>query len=159
MGNEFVGVIKAVGSKVQDFKAGQRVLARNPIDNIGAFAEKIVINQNAVAKVPTYLTDEETATIPLTALTAIQAFEKLDAQDGQTLFISGGSGSFGDMTIPLDVACGLKVITTGNAQSKQRLIKLGVEQFIDYRTEDYQKMIHDVDLVIDTLGGNELQIN
>lgn len=82
MGNEFVGVIKAVSSKVQDFKVGQRILARNPIDNIGAFAEEIVINQNAVAKVPTYLTDEEATPIPLTALTPMQAFEKLDAQDG-----------------------------------------------------------------------------
>lgn len=48
-----------------------------------------------------------------------------------------GADSFSAMTIPLAVARGLKVITTGNEQSKQRLIKLGVEQFIDYRTEDY----------------------
>ncbi len=156
LGNEFVGIVKQTGTAVQKFQSGDRVYARTPLDNMGAFAEEIVINEQAVAKVPDYLTDEEAAAVPLTALTAMQAFDLLDAKAGQTLFISGGSGSFGAMAIPLAVARGLKVITTGAGARKAALLDMGVSQFIDYRTEDYTKLVKDVDLVIDTLGGEEV---
>lgn len=156
LGNEFVGIVKQTGSAVQKFQPGDRVYARTPLDNMGAFAEEIVINEQAVAKVPDYLTDEEAAAVPLTALTAMQAFDLLDAKAGQTLFISGGSGSFGAMAIPLAVSRGLKVITTGSPVRKAALLDMGVSQFIDYRTEDYTKLVKDVDLVIDTLGGEEV---
>ena len=156
LGNEFVGIVKQSGAAVQKFQPGDRVYARTPLDNMGAFAEEIVINEQAVAKVPDYLTDEEAAAVPLTALTAMQAFDLLDAKAGQTLFISGGSGSFGAMAIPLAVARGLKVITTGAGARKAALLDMGVSQFIDYRTEDYTKLVKDVDLVIDTLGGEEV---
>lgn len=156
LGNEFVGIVKQAGSAVKNFQAGDRVYARTPLDNMGAFAEEIVISEQAVAKVPDYLTDEEAAAVPLTALTAMQAFDLLGAKAGQTLFISGGSGSFGAMAIPLAVARGLKVITTGSGAKKEELLALGASQFIDYRKEDYTKLVKDVDLVIDTLGGEEL---
>lgn len=156
LGNEFVGTVEQVGKNVKNFKAGERVYARNPIDNIGAFAEKVVINQAAIAKVPTYLTDQEAASIPLTALTAMQALELLDAQPGQTLFISGGTGSFGAMAIPIAVAKGLKVITSGSPRNRQRVEQLGVSRFIDYTSEDYSQELSRIDLVIDTLGGKEL---
>lgn len=156
LGNEFVGIVKQTGDAVQKFQPGDRVYARTPLDNMGAFAEEIVINEQAVAKVPDYLTDEEAAAVPLMALTAMQAFDLLAAKAGQTLFISGGSGSFGAMAIPLAVARGLKVITTGAGARKAALLDMGVSQFIDYRTEDYTKLVKDVDLVIDTLGGEEV---
>ena len=156
LGNEFVGIVKQTGDAVQKFQPGDRVYARTPLDNMGAFSEEIVINEQAVAKVPDYLTDEEAAAVPLMALTAMQAFDLLAAKAGQTLFISGGSGSFGAMAIPLAVARGLKVITTGAGARKAALLDMGVSQFIDYRTEDYTKLVKDVDLVIDTLGGEEV---
>lgn len=156
MGNEFVGTVVKIGKNVSKFKVGERVYARNPLDNIGSFAEEIVINQAAVAKVPAYLTDEEAAAVPLTALTAMQALDLLKAKAGQTLFISGGTGSFGAMAIPIAVARGLKVITTGNAKKRAEVERLGVSRFIDYKTEDYTKTIADVDLVIDTVGGTEI---
>ncbi|WP_288747903.1 alcohol dehydrogenase catalytic domain-containing protein [uncultured Lactobacillus sp.] len=67
LGNEFVGIVKQAGSAVKKFQAGDRVYARTPLDNMGAFAEEIVISEQAVAKVPDYLTDEEAAAVPLTA--------------------------------------------------------------------------------------------
>lgn len=156
LGNEFVGIVEEVGTKVREFKVGDRVFARSPLDNIGAFAEEVVVNKDALAKVPPYLTDAEAAAIPLTALTAMQALDTLDAQAGQSLFIAGGTGSFGAMAIPLAVAMGLKVITSGNGKHRQRMLKMGVSQFIDYQQEDYLKTVSDVDLVIDTVGESEL---
>ena len=89
MGNEFVGIIEKVGLEVTKFKIGDRIFARNPVDNIGAFAQKIVINEKAGAKVPEYLSDQEAAAVPLTALTAMQVFQLLNLKAGQTLFNSG----------------------------------------------------------------------
>lgn len=156
LGNEFVGVVQQVGKNVAEFKVGDRVYGRNPLNNIGAFAEELVVNQSAIAHVPEYLTDQEAASVPLTALTAIQALEVLQAHPGQTLFISGGTGSFGAMAIPIAVARGLKVITSGSPQNQQRVEQLGVSKFIDYTKEDYTKVLSGIDLVIDTLGGTEL---
>lgn len=155
LGNEFMGIVEKVGPEVTKFKIGDRIFARNPVDNIGAFAQKIVINEKAVAKVPEYLSDQEAAAVPLTTLTALQAFQLLNLKAGQNLFISGGSGSFGAMAIPLAIAQGYKVITTGNETSRARLEKLGVEKFFNYKTEEYTKAVANVDAVIDTIGGEE----
>ena len=157
MGNEFVGLVKQVGSKVTDFKVGDRIFARNPLNNIGAFAGELVIKQDTVAKVPRYLTNPEAAAVPLTALTAMQALELMDFKPGQTLFISGGTGSFGAMAIPIAVAKGLKVITNGSSTKKEEVEKLGVGQFIDYKKENYWDVLSNIDFVIDTLGGDNIE--
>jgi NADPH:quinone reductase-like Zn-dependent oxidoreductase len=127
-----------------------------PLDKIGAFAEYLTIDQNEIALVPRYLSDEEAASVPLTALTAYQALELLNVKPGKTLFISGGTGGFGAMAIPIAKAFGLKVITNGGLDNKNRVLALGADQFIDYKTEDYTKVLTDIDYVIDTLGGEEL---
>ncbi|QNQ81644.1 NADP-dependent oxidoreductase [Lactobacillus sp. PV037] len=157
LGNEFVGEIEQVGSQVTDFKVGDRIFARNPLDDIGAFTQKLVIKQNAIAKVPEYLTNSEAAAVPLTALTAMQALELMDVKPGQSLFIAGGTGSFGAMAIPLAVAKGLKVIVNGSSAKKAEVEKLGVSQFIDYKKENYWDVLSNVDFVIDALGGDNIE--
>lgn len=156
MGNEFVGVIEKTGSDVTKFKAGERVYGRMPLKKIGAFAEYAAIDQSAIAKVPEYLSDEEAACVPLTALTALQAFELMQPKEGETVFISGGTGSLGAMAIPVAKSFGLTVITNGNGASEERVRKLGADRFIDYKKEDYAKVLSDVDYVLDTLGDREL---
>ncbi len=156
MGNEFCGIIDKIGGAVRGFSVGERVYGRLPLNHIGAFAEYVSVSSDAVAKVPDYLSDEEATAVPLTALTALQALELLHAKAGDTLFISGGTGSFGAMAIPIAKSQGLKVITNGSASQRDRVISLGADRFIDYKTEDYSNMLHDVDCVIDTLGEREL---
>ena len=157
MGNEFSGVIEKAGSKVTDFNEGDRVYARMPLDRIGAFAEYVAIDKNAIAKMPDYLSFEEAACVPLTALTAIQAFELMNPNKGESIFISGGTGSLGAMAIPIAKSMGLKVITSGSARNKERVTELGVDEFFDYKTQDYSEMLADVDYVLDTLGEKELE--
>ena len=156
MGNEFVGVIEKTGAKVSKYSVGDRVYGRMPLQKIGAFAEYAAIDQNAIAKVPEYLSDEEAACVPLTALTALQAFELMKPKAGETIFISGGTGSLGAMAIPVAKSYGLTVITNGSAANKERVLALGVDRFIDYKTEDYSEVLADVDYVLDTLGDREL---
>lgn len=156
MGNEFAGIVEKTGADVTGFSAGDRVYGRLPLNRIGAFAEQVAVEASAIAKVPDYLSDEEAAAVPLTALTALQALELLKAKAGDRLFISGGTGSFGAMAIPIAKSKGLHVITNGNAAGQERVSALGADRFIDYKTEDYAQTLKDVDCVIDTLGDSEL---
>ena len=91
MGNEFVGVIEQLGAGVNRFAVGDRVYGRMPLNRIGAFAEYAAVRQDAIAKVPDYLSDEEAACVPLTALTAVQALGLMQPKAGVTIFISGGT--------------------------------------------------------------------
>lgn len=157
MGNEFVGIVEKVGRNVKKFQPGDRVYGRMELKRIGAFAEYAAVDQGAIARVPEYLSDEEAASVPLTALTAMQALALMKPKKGETLFISGGTGSLGAMAIPVAKSYGLTVITNGNGASEERVRRLGADRFIDYKKEDYAKALSNVDYVLDTLGDRELE--
>ena len=124
MGNELAGVVEAVGAKVTSFAPGDRVYGRLPLGKIGAFAQLCAVDAGALAKIPDYLSFEEAAAVPLTALTAMQAFELLNAKAGDTVFLSGGTGSLGAMAIPILKAKGLRVITSGSAKNRERVMSI-----------------------------------
>lgn len=157
MGNEFSGVIEKVGGNVSGFDVGDRVYARMPLDKIETFSEYTAINVDAISKIPDYLSFEEAACVPLTALTAVQSFELMNVKEGESLFISGGTGSLGAMAIPMAKSLGLHVITSGSERNRERVMDLGVSEFIDYKTQDYSEILSDVDYVLDTLGESELE--
>lgn len=156
MGNEFSGVIEKTGKNAKRFKVGDRVYGRMPLKKIGAFAEYAAIEESAIALIPEYLSYEEAASVPLTALTAMQAFEIMQVKAGETIFISGGTGSLGAMAIPIAKSLGLHVYTNGSQENEERVRKLGAEKFIDYKKENYVDVLADVDHVLDTLGDREL---
>ena len=158
LGNECSGIVEQVGSKVEGFQKGDRVYTRLPISKIGAFAEYVAIEQDAVAKMPEGYDFNTAAAIPLTGLTAYQAIvEELEAEPGQTILIPGGSGSFGQMAVPIAKALGLRVIVTGNARAKEQFLAMGVDRYLDYRTDNYWEVLSDMDHVIDTLGPAEFE--
>ncbi|WP_202879064.1 NADP-dependent oxidoreductase [Companilactobacillus halodurans] len=157
MGNELTGIIEKVGDKVRDFKIGDKIYSRLPLNKIGAFAEYVAINQDAIALLPKNLNFSTGAAAPLTGLTAYQGLhEELHASAGKTIFIPGGSGSFGQMAVPIAKDMGLNVIVSGNNRSREQVMNIGVTQFLDYKTENYWEILHDVDYVIDTLGAKEI---
>lgn len=157
MGNEFSGVVSAVGDQVTGFQPGDAVYARMPLDRIGAFAEYLVIEQSALAKMPANLDFDHAAAVPLTGLTAYQGLhEELDAHAGQSIMIPGGSGSFGQMAIPIAKEMGLKVSVSGNALAKDSVMAMGADRYFDYRQENYWEYLDPVDYIIDTVGPKEL---
>ena len=81
--------------------------------------------------------------------------EELCAKPGQTLFIPGGSGSFGQMAVPIAKALGLRVIVSGNARAKDALLSAGADRYIVCTEENYWQPLSGVDFIIDTLGENE----
>lgn len=156
LGNECAGIVEQTGEKVTRFRRGDRVYARLPLNQIGAFAEYVAVEQDALANMPAGYDFATAAAIPLTGLTAYQAIaEELEAKPGQTLLIPGGSGSFGQMAVPIAKAMGLRVIVTGNARAQQQFLAMGVDRYMDYRKENYWDVLRDVDHVIDTLGASE----
>jgi NADPH:quinone reductase-like Zn-dependent oxidoreductase len=156
LGNELTGIIEKVGEKVQGFKVGDAIYSRLPLQKIGAFAEYAAINADAIAHLPLNLNFVTGAAAPLTGLTAYQGLhEELAANAGESVFIPGGSGSFGQMAIPIAKSMGLKVIVSGNPQAHERTMKAGADQYIDYTTENYWEQLRDLDYVIDTLGPSE----
>lgn len=158
LGNECSGIVEKTGNNVKDFSAGDRVYTRLPINRIGAFAEYAAVDREAMAKMPSGYDFVTAAAIPLAGLTAYQGLiEELEVQAGKTLLITGASGSFGQVAVPIAKSMGLRVIVTGNTRSKDKLLKMGADQYIDYKKENYWEVLSDVDYVIDTLGANEFE--
>ncbi|MDQ0195700.1 NADPH:quinone reductase-like Zn-dependent oxidoreductase [Paenibacillus wynnii] len=156
IGNELAGVIEKVGKNVKGFYVGDDIYTRLPLRKIGAFAEYAAIDAAAIASMPKNLSYAEAAAAALTGLTAYQGLhEELEAQSGKSVFIPGGSGSFGQMAVPIAKAMGLKVIVSGNSQARDRTLEIGADQYLDYTKENYVDLLSNVDYVMDTLGADE----
>ena len=156
LGNECSGIVEQTGKLVTRFKPGDRVYSRLPVSSLGAFAEYVAVPELAAAQMPEGLDFVAAAAIPLTGLTAYQAItEELCAKPGETIFIPGGSGSLGQMAVPLAKALGLRVIVSGNARAKDALLSAGADRYIVYTEENYWETLSDVDYVIDALGEQE----
>lgn len=156
LGNELTGVVEKVGDKVRDYQIGEKIYSRLPIESIGAFAEYVAVDAKAIAHLPENLDFSTGAAAALTGLTAYQALhEELQAKAGQTVFIPGGSGSFGQMAIPLAKDLGLTVIVSGSSEAKERTLAAGADRYFDYKTENYWELLEPMDFVIDTLGEKE----
>lgn len=158
LGNECSGVVAKVGRIVKRFKVGDAVYTRLPLRSIGALAEYVAVEQSAVARMPAGYEFATAAAIPLTGLTAWQGLtEILQARPGETVFIPGGSGSFGQMAVPITRALGLNVIVSGNARARDSMIAAGATRYLDYRKENYWELLTNVDYVIDALGAGEFE--
>jgi NADPH:quinone reductase-like Zn-dependent oxidoreductase len=157
LGNEAAGVVIRVGPKVRRFKVGDEVYARPNKDRIGTFAEFISMNEGDVAIKPKELTMEEAASIPLVGLTAWQALiERANLQKGQKVLIHAGSGGVGTFAIQLAKHLGATVATTTSTANVE-LVKSPVHVVIDYRKDDFEKVLRDYDVVLNSLGKDTLE--
>jgi len=158
LGNDLAGVVVRVGSRVRQFKPGDEVYARTDKDRIGAFAEFISIKEDAVANKPKKLTMEEAASIPLVGLTAWQVLvERANLKRGQKVLIHAGSGGVGTFAIQLAKHLGAILATTTSTENLDWVKRLGADIAIDYKKEDFETILHDYDVVLDTLGGETLE--
>ena len=151
LGHDFSGVVTRVGAKVNRFKAGDEVFARPADFHIGTFAEYIAVNENDLALKPKNISMQEAASIPLVALTVWQAFvEKAQLKKGQKVFIQAGSGGVGTIAIQLAKHLGATVATTASANNFELLKSLGADIVIDYKTQDFETLLKDYDLVLNS---------
>lgn len=158
LGTDLAGVVVRVGAGVRRFKAGDEVYARTDSDRIGAFAELISIKEDAVAMKPKELTMEEAASIPLVGLTAWQVLiERANLKKGQKVLIHAGSGGVGTFAIQLAKYLGAMVATTTSTANLDWVKRLGADIVSDYKKENFETILHDYDVVLDTLGGEVLE--
>src|SRR2546430_2045994 len=113
LGHDVAGVVVRAGPAVRSFRPGDEVYARPGQDHIGTFAELAAVHQDDLARKPATLTMEESAALPLVALTAWQALvERADLRPGQKILIHAGSGGVGTIAIQLAKHLGAHVATT-----------------------------------------------
>ena len=158
LGHDVAGVIIKVGSRVKNFKVGDEIYARASDFHIGTFAEFISVNEKDLALKPKNLTMEEAASIPLVGLTAWQALvEKSNLQKGQKVFIQAGSGGVGTFAIQLAKHLGATVATTVSEKSFDLLKNLGADVLIDYKTQNFEDVLIDYDVVLNSQDDKTLE--
>lgn len=157
LGHDVAGVVVKAGPRVRQFKPGDEVYARTDDFRIGTFAEFVPVRESSLAPKPKGLTMEEAASIPLVGLTAWQVLvETARLARGQKVFIQAGSGGVGTFAIQLARHLGATVATTTSAANFDLVRGLGADVVIDYRTQDFEDVLHDYDVVLNSQDGKTL---
>ncbi|WP_349970003.1 NADP-dependent oxidoreductase [Pseudomonas caspiana] len=152
LGNDLAGVVVRVGRDVQQFKPGDEVYARPEQDRIGTFAELISVNQHSLALKPRNVSMEQAASLPLVALTAWQVLvETAQVKKGQKVLIHAGSGGVGSIAIQLAKHLGAFVATTTSTSNVEWVKALGADIVIDYKKQDFETVLNDYDVVLNSL--------
>ncbi|WLF83350.1 NADP-dependent oxidoreductase [Moraxella sp. ZY210820] len=157
LGNDFAGTVAGVGKNVREFAVSDEVFARTDTLRIGSFGEFVAIDQSNLAKKPANLNFNESASLPLVALTAYQAFKKMNAKAGDKVLIHAGAGGLGSVAIQIAKILGLYVATTASNQGLALVKSLGADEVIDYKQENFYDKLSDFDFVLDTIGGETLE--
>ncbi|KRA61902.1 NADPH:quinone oxidoreductase [Caulobacter sp. Root655] len=157
LGHDVAGTVVRVGSDVRRFKPGDEIYARPRDGRVGTFAEFIAISEADVALKPKALSMEEAASIPLVGLTAWQVLvERAKLQKGQKVLIHAGSGGVGAFAIQLAKHLGATVATTTSTANIDLVRGLGADVVIDYKTQDFAKVLSGYDVVLNSLDGDTL---
>jgi NADPH:quinone reductase-like Zn-dependent oxidoreductase len=150
LGSDVSGTVEV--SRAEGFSEGEEVFG---FVGSGAYAEFGIGLPTTLAHKPAGLSHEQAAAMPVVVLTAWQAlFDRGKLKAGQTALISGGAGGVGHMAVQLAKNCDAKVIATGSAASREYVLGLGADEFIDYNEQDVTDAVRDVDLAFDTVGGD-----
>ena len=158
LGHDVAGTVVRVGPRVRKFKLGDEVYSRPDDFRIGTFAEFVAVKEDSLALKPKKLSMEEAASIPLVGLTAWQALvEKAKLKKGQKVFIQAGSGGVGTFAIQLAKHLGATVATTTSAANADWVKGLGADIVIDYKKDDFEKILRDYDVVLNSQDGKTLE--
>ena len=153
LGWDAAGVIHKVGSKVTDWKQGDRVFARPATTARGTYAEFTAIDQGLLARVPDDVSFTEAAATPLAGLTAWQClYDFAGLQAGEKVLIHAGAGGVGSFAIQLAKHTGATVVATGGPESLPVMKDLGADHVVNYKNTD-NPLPNDFDVVLDTVGG------
>ena len=155
LGWDVSGVVEAVGIGVARFKPGDEVfgMLSYPFGH-GSHAEYVTAPARTFALKPASIDHIQAGALPLVSLTAWQALvEYADVQPGQRVLIHAAAGGVGHVAVQIAKARGAHVIGTASAGKHAFLRSLGADELIDYRETDFAEAVKDVDVVLDTLGG------
>ena len=158
LGHDVAGTVVQVGSGVRRFKVADEIYARPRDGRVGTFAELISMNEADVALKPKNLTMEEAASIPLVGLTAWQALvERAGLRKGQKVLVHAGSGGVGTFAIQLAKHLGATAATTTSTANLELVRSLGADVVIDYKRQDFERVLSGYDVVLNSLDGDTLR--
>jgi NADPH:quinone reductase-like Zn-dependent oxidoreductase len=153
LGRDVAGDIERCGRAVRNFEAGDTVYAMLDGGH-GGYAEYVSVKADIVAPKPGQLGYREAAAVPLAGLTAWQGlFDHGHLQPGQRVLIHGGAGGVGHLAVQFAKARGATVATTVGGGDVEFARRLGADKVIDYTRERFEEQVHEVDLVLDLIGG------
>lgn len=159
LGGDIAGVIVEVGEGVKGFNVGDAVYGQAGayFGASGAFAEYARTGADRVARIPENIDFNEAASLVLVGASALQALrDHLNLKSGETIFINGGGGGIGSVAIQIAKHAGARVATTATGENIPYVKGLGADEVIDYKSQDFTKVVHDVDAVLDLVGGEDL---
>lgn len=146
MGTDFAGTVERVGTSVSSWQPGNKVIARPDPTTGGAFAELAAVPSASCVALPPSVSMTDAAGTAWKAL-----FEAAGLEAGQTVLIhAGGVGSF---AVQFAHAAGARVFATASGDGVELVRSLGADRVIDYKAEDFASRVSDVDVVLDTIGG------
>ncbi|HUA75065.1 MAG TPA: NADP-dependent oxidoreductase [Solirubrobacteraceae bacterium] len=149
LGNDVSGTVER--SLAEGYAEGDEVFG---FARSGGYAEQAVSPAGVVAKKPDGLSHVQAAALPVAGLTAWQAlFDHGNLQSGQTLLVAGAAGGVGHLAVQFGKHAGAHVIGTGSQRNREFVLGLGVDEYVDYTSQDVAEVVTDADVAFDTVGG------
>ena len=158
LGSELSGIIDEIGADVSGFKPGDQVYGATNEQFTGAYAEYAVASAGMMAQKPKTLNFIEAASVPVVTVTAWQMlFDYAHVTAGQTVLIHGAAGNVGGYAVQLARQAGLYILATAASRDSDYVRGLGADRVVDYRKERFDDSVSEVDVVLDTVGGDTQQ--
>jgi NADPH:quinone reductase-like Zn-dependent oxidoreductase len=150
LGIDVSGTVEA--SRADGIAEGDRVFG---MSTSGAYAEYSTASASSIAKIPDGVSYEQAAAIPVAGVTAWQAlFDKGGLQSGQTALVAGAAGGVGHFAVQFAKVAGARAIGTGSTRSRDFVMSLGADDYVDYTEQDVATAASEVDVALDTVGGD-----
>ncbi|WP_420064238.1 NADP-dependent oxidoreductase [Pectobacterium colocasium] len=158
LGSDLSGIVIATGSRVTRFKPGDEIFASIFDREIGSLAEFAVFPESLAAIKPANLDFVQAASLPMVSLTSWQALtERANLQPGQKVFIPAGSGGIGSFAIQLAKHLGAKVGTTTSSVNVEWANRLGADEVVDYKKQEFENVLSGYDIVLGTVRGDAIE--
>jgi NADPH:quinone reductase-like Zn-dependent oxidoreductase len=157
VGGDFAGVVAEIGPGVTGFSRDDEVYgqANALLGGSGALAELVAAAAGMTALKPRTVDFKTAASLPLVGASAIQAIvDHMNVQPGQRVLVHGGAGGVGSIAIQIAKHLGAHVTATARTEDLERVRELGADEVIDTNTRQFEEMVHDLDAVLDTIGGD-----
>lgn len=158
LGMDAAGLVEKAGAKITKFKVGDPVYAFFTLTSEGGYAEYVIAKESETGRKPKAVSYAQAAAVPAAGSTAWLALNYMaKLSPGQTVLIHGGSGGVGHLAIQIAKAGGAKVIATASTANQEFLKQMGADTAIDYTATKFEEVAKEVDVVLDSVGGDTLK--